>query len=340
MQTFPLATIRLAAILVIGIYYLGTSSTAQETPAANSDPDGQWTLTRTPWGHPDLQGIWDSKTQTPLERPEEYANREFLTAEEVTALEQGTIESKGRDERAEPGSKADVEGAYNNAYSTFYGTKVVGTGRTSLIIDPSDGKIPYTPEAKQAASDERARREATREDANDPEDRLADRCLGFTLPCTSPLCAFSRIVQTLDSVTLYYEVGHWGGNYRTIYLDGRPHSPSHIKQWHGDSRGHWEENTLVVDTTNFSVKGNVSTKLQGATESLHLTERFTRVEENLIMYQATVKDDAAFTKPWTLEMTWQKADEKANLIYESACHEGNYALTSILAGARVLEGVK
>ena len=195
--------------------------------------------------------------------------------------------------------------------------KFVGTGRTSLIIDPTDGKIPYTPEAKEAASVERARRETTREDANDPEDRLSDRCLGFTLPCTSPLCAFSRIVQTSDSVTLYYEVGHWGGTYRTIYLDGRPHPPSHVKQWHGDSTGYWEEETLVVDTTNFNSKGNVSTKLQGATEDLHLTERFTRVDENLIMYQATVEDDAAFTQPWTLEMTWQKADDKANLIYES-----------------------
>jgi hypothetical protein len=266
-----------------------------------------------------------------------------LTQEEVDALERETVEAAGRDERAETGTVADVEGAYNNAFSTFFAAKVVGTGRTSLIVDPADGKIPYTPAAKQLVADLAAKRRATREDADGPEDRPNDRCLGFALPCTSPLCAFSRLVQTPDSLTLYYESGHWGGAYRTIPLDGRPHLPSHIRQWHGDARGKWEGETLVVDTTNFSSMENADrmrTSFGGVSQDMHLVERFTRVQPDLIMYRATIEDPGTFTQPWTIEMTWRQAGSTENLIFESACHEGNYALTSILAGARVLEGAR
>ena len=328
---FP-AAICVLAIAAAGIMLTAAQAAAQADVAA---ADG-YAPTQTPWGHPDLQGIWDSKTQTPLERPAEFADKEFLTAEEVAGLERQTIEAVGRDERAEAGTVADVEGAYNNAFSTFFATQVVETGRTSLIVDPPDGKIPYTADARQRVDAEAARRQATREDADGPEDRPSDRCLGFTLPCTSPLCAFSRMVQTPDSVTLYYEAGHWGGAYRTIPLDGRPHAPAHVRQQHGDSRGRWEGDTLVVDTTNFSKEGG----FQGATEQMQLVERFTRVDDDLLMYHATIEDEATFSQPWTIEMTWRRGDNKQNLIFESACHEGNYALTSILAGARVLEGAR
>ena len=330
-----MATVRLPAAVALGLLLAAPPAAAQvaEGGGGESEPG---TPARTPWGHPDLQGIWDSKTQTPLERPAEHADREFLTDEEVVALEQQTREAVGRDERAEPGSVADVEGAYNNAFSTFYATEVVETGRTSLIVDPPDGQIPYTPAARQRVDAEAARRQATREDADGPEDRPADRCLGFTLPCTSPLCAFSRIVQTPDSVTLYYEAGHWGGAYRTIPLDGRPHVPAHVRQWHGDSRGRWEDDTLVVETTNFSAESG----FQGASRDMRLVERLSRVEPELLMYRATIDDPATFTRPWTVEMTWRRGDNEQNLIFESACHEGNYALTSILAGARVLEGTR
>lgn len=302
-----------------------------------SAPD-DWTPARTPWGDPDLQGIWDSKTQTPLERPAEFADREFLTEDEVEALERRTIEDEGRDQRAETGTVADVEGAYNNAFSTFFATKVVETGRTSLIIDPPDGQIPYTPEARERALARAIARQpdASRTQADGPEDRPADRCLGFAIPCTSPLCAFARLVQTPGTVTLYYEAGHWGGAYRTIPLDGRPHAPAHVRQWLGDSRGRWEGDTLVVETTNFAEQNT----FQGASADMRLEERFSRVSPGLMMYRATIDDPATFTAPWTLEMTWRLTDNKRNLIYESACHEGNYALTSILAGARVLEGAK
>ena len=334
MRQIP-ACIRVLAIAAAAIVLLAAPAAAQSVRADSAAADG-YAPARTPWDHPDLQGIWDSKTQTPLERPAEFADKEFLTAEEVAALERQTIEAVGRDERAEAGTVADVEGAYNNAFSTFYATQVVETGRTSLIVDPPDGRIPYTADARQRVDAEAARRQATREDADGPEDRPADRCLGFTLPCTSPLCAFSRIVQTPDSVTLYYEAGHWGGAYRTIPLDGRAHAPAHVRQWHGDSRGHWEGDTLVVDTTNFS--GNAG--FQGASEQMQLVERFTRVGDGLLMYRATIQDEVTFTQPWTIEMTWRRGDNKQNLIFESACHEGNYALTSILAGARVLEGAR
>lgn len=305
------------------------------TPAAAQDAPP-----RTPWGDPDLQGIWNSKTQTPLERPDQYAGREFLTEEEVAALERQTFENPGRDERAERGTVADVEGAYNNIFSTFFATKVVATGRTSLIVNPSDGKIPYTAEARTRVADDAARRRATRDDATGPEDRPSDRCLGLTLPCTSPLCAFSRIVQSPDVVTLYYEAGHWGGVYRTIALDGRPHLPSHVRQWFGDSLGRWEGDTLVVDTTNFTNRTSSMATFIGANENLHLVERFTLVNPDRILYEATIEEPMTFTQPWTIEMTWARGEDQQNQIFESACHEGNYALTSILAGARAVEGAK
>ena len=299
-------------------------------------PADGWVPARTPWGDPDLEGIWNSKTQTPLERPDRYAEREFLTDEEVATLERQNVENPGRDERAEPGTVADVEGAYNNIFSSFYGATVVDTSRTSLIVDPPDGRIPYTPDAKTRLDDEAATRRANREVADGPEDRPSDRCLGLTLPCTSPLCAFSRIVQTPGVVTLYYEAGHWGGTYRTIPLDGRPHLPSHIRQWFGDSVGQWEGDTLVIDTTNFSDR----TSFQGASKDMRLVERFTRVTPDLIRYRATIEEPTTFTQPWTLEMTWSRPPDEQAMIFESACHEGNYALTSILAGARALEGAR
>lgn len=329
--------VRLFALAAVFFLMTGSVAAGQEVLASSTTVD-DWTPARTPWGAPDLQGIWDSKTQTPLERPDEFADKEFLTEEEVAALEKKTVEAEGRDERAEAGTVADVEGAYNDAFSTFYAAKVVGTGRTSLIVDSPDGKIPYTPEARERAEARATSRQPdrTHTQADGPEDRPSDRCMGFTIPCTSPLCAFARLVQTPDSVALYYEAGHWGGAYRTIPLDGRPHAPSHVRQWLGDSRGHWEGDTLVVETTNFTAQNT----FQGASQDMQLVERFTRVQPDVLMYRATVEDPATFTEPWTIEMTWQLGDNQDNLIYESACHEGNYALTSILAGARVLEGAR
>ena len=297
---------------------------------------------RTPWGDPDLQGIWSSKTQTPLERPAEYEGREFLTDAEVAALEQGARADRGRDVRAESGSLLDVADAYNNIWSSTYGRTVVRTKRTSLIVDPADGRLPaLTPEGQQRVEAEREfRRVYGRVSeigpgglSDNPEDRPQDRCRGMTVPCIGALCAFSRITQSPGWVSMYFESGHRGGAYRHIPLDGRPAPPPHVRQWHGTARGAWEGDALVVHTTNFTDQ----TSFQGSGENLRLTERFTRTAPDLILYRVTVEDPTVFTRPWTFEMTLTLQDNRSNQIFEAACHEGNYAMTNVLAGARVAE---
>ena len=326
-------------------------------PAAGQDGGADsYTAPRTAWGDPDLEGIWSSKTTTPLERPDAYEGREFLTQEEIADLETNAQRASETGsgatllpERAERGTAVDVAGAYNSVFSSR-GTTVVRTGRTSLVIDPPDGKIPYSAEGlEKLAAEMEYRKALMTADLQDhvsmaegPEDRPNDRCLGFTLPCTSMYCAYSRIVQTPGTVTIYYEAGHTGGAYRTIPLDGRPHVPSHIRLWYGDSVGHWEGDTLVVDTTNFtdrrSVEGTSTPPgFRGQGETLHLIERFTRVAPDMIQYHATIENPAMYSSPWTIEMPWMQAAATEAQIFESACHEGNYGLTGILSGARAME---
>ena len=311
-----------------------------------------WTSPRTLWGDPDLQGIWDSKTLTPMERPEKFADREYLTDEEIASLEQAHLDDEGRDVRAELGTEVDVEGAYNNIYSTSLDARYIRTKRSSLIVDPPNGKFPPLTtegEATRAAALRAAGPRVRREDFNvpyavdigrsydNPEDvRVIERCAGVTMPCTGGLCAISRLVQSPESVMIYYEQGHGGGAYRTISLDGRPHFPPHIRQWLGHSIGHWEGDTLVVDTTNFSDRTN----FLGSAEGLHLVERFTRVKPDMIKYEITVEDSAVWTRPWTMELALTGRDNTENLIFESACHEGNYSLTGMLAGARIEEAAR
>ena len=291
---------------------------------------------RTPWGDPDLQGIWGAGyILTPLERPDEYEGREYLTDEEVAALE-GRAAGPGRDRRAEAGTVADVEGAYNDAYSGR-GRRVLHTRRTSLIIDPPDGKIPFTPEGRARREAEVAEFNRIRDRAHHPEDQQDDRCEGITLPLEYGSARISgghsRIVQTPGLVSIYYESGHQGGQYRDIFLDGREPVAPHIRQWFGRSAGRWEGDTLVVEASHFSNR----TTYHGSRDNLRLTERFTRAEPGLLMYQVTVEDPDTFARPWTIEVPLHELDNRTNQIYESACQEGNYALTSILAGERALE---
>ena len=304
-----------------------------------------WAAPRMPWGHPDLQGVWDSKTITPLQRPAKFAGREFLTDEEVVALEKHAADHPGEAERAEAEAEALAQGvppfmedAVGSCLLTFSysGRKVVRTKRTSLIVNPPDGRIPTVkkPAARSSNAPKQppARKPLDNSGPSDhPEDRPAiERCLGVSLPCLGGLCAFSRIVQSPDAVTIYYEQGHGGGAYRTIPLDGRSHVPSNVRLWLGDSVGRWEGDTLVVHTTNFTRQ----TSFRGSRDQLSLLERFTRVGPDLVIYRVTVEDATVFAKPWTLELTLTKASEKANQIFETACHEGNYSLTSSLTGAR------
>ncbi len=339
------------AVVVVGIVLSAPLAGQYASPDA-------WDVPRTPWGAPDLQGIWDSKSTTPMQRPPQFADREFLTDDEIAALEEerARVQSEGpqgRDVRAASGTEADVEGAYNNIFSTGLGTSYSRSMRSSLITDPPDGRMPpLTDEAQARREAQSGAAGAARASASPPpqpavpypvdtgraydhpeELRGMERCLGVTIPCTGGLCGFSRLVQAPGWVGIYYEQGHGGGGYRSIPLDGRSHLPPHIRQWLGDSVGHWEDDTLVVDTTNFTDKTNY----QGAGENLHLVERFTRVGPDLLQYEITVEDPTVWTRPWTMELAPALQDNTENLIFEAACHEGNYSLTGMLTGARMEE---
>ncbi len=287
-----------------------------------------FTPPRTPDGQPDLQGLWTNATITSFERPSEFAGKEFLTKEEAAAYEKRTAQTSNRDQRgATP--EADVGGAYNDFWFDR-GSKVVPTLRTSFVIDPPDGKVPaMTPEAKKAAA---ARAAIASRLPEGPEDMgLPERCIIW--PNAGPPMVPTgynnnyRILQSRNYVAILIEMIH---DVRIIPLDGSPHAPANIRQWMGDSRGHWEGNTLVVDTTNFTNK----THFRGADENLHLIERFTRADPNTILYQFTVDDPTAFTKQWTAEIPLVKTPGP---IYEYACHEGNYSVPNVLRGARVQE---
>ncbi len=339
------AVAALGAIVLIA----GAAVSGQEQAA---EADG-FTGARTSWGDPDLAGIWSpGYTLTPLERPDEFEGREFLTDEEVATLEGAQDASAGRNFRPDAGTVEDVEGAYNDEF-TGRGKDVIRTRRTSLIVDPPNGRIPpRTPEAIERIGAYQPRRAAGAGEietdvripypvdpqsgnyADNPEDRAPDRCMGITVPFVRGTSGtYSRFVQSPESISIYHEDGHRGGGYRTIHLDGRPHLPAHIRQWLGHSIGHWEGETLVVDTTNFSTK----TSFYGASENLHMVERFTRTGPDLVMYEVTIEDPTVWAAPWTVEIPLTEADNQANQIYEAACHEGNYAMVSILAGARNLE---
>lgn len=337
----------LFVVLLVGLMAGCTQSSVTGGSTAN-----QAGSLRTPWGQPDLQGVWSPGYYlTPLQRPDKYGEREFLTDEEIVALEKEQTETKGRDTRLEQGSREDLEGAYNDAFSGR-GDKVIRTKRTSLIIDPKDGKVPpLTAVAKAREDERRARAEATgRLDprfakvgylvpppdggyySDNPEDRVPDRCIGITLPFLKGTSGgFTRIAQAPESVVIYQEDGHVGGAYRMVYVDGRKHQPANVRLWLGDSIGRWEGDTLVVDTTNFTDR----TDFHGSGENLHLTERFTRAGADMIKYDVTAEDSTTWARPWTIELPLTKYDDSQ--IYESACHEGNYAMTTVLAGARARE---
>jgi hypothetical protein len=280
-------------------------------------------------GTRDLSGVWTNATITPLERPTELAGKRFFTPQEAANYEKETNQRNDADTR-ESNPEADV----NHAYIQFWwdrGTKVVSGLRTSLVVDPPDGRIPpLTPAAQKRMAEQLA---YARERSTDgPENRLlSERCLLWPTAGPPMLPSFCnneyQIVQTPDSVAILIEMIH---DVRMIPLDGRPHLPATIRQWMGASRGHWEGNTLVVDTTNFSNK----TRFRGADENLHLTERFTRVHADTILYEFTVDDPTAFSKPRTAQIPMAKTKGP---VFEYACHEGNYAMVDILAGARAAE---
>jgi hypothetical protein len=301
-------------------------------PAASVAQNKAGTVPRTPDGKPDLQGIWSYATITPVERPAEFAGKEFLTEQEAAAYEKRVLQENNRDRRDGTAAE-DVSRAYNDFWWDR-GTKVVSTRRTSLVVDPPDGRIPpLTDEArKRTAARTEERRRSGRGPSDGPEDRpLGERCIIFGSGGVPMLpTAYNnnvQLVQSAEQVALVNEMIH---DARIVPLDGRPPLPKNIRQYRGDSRGHWEGDTLVVVTTNFTDKTN----FRGSSENLKLTERFTRVDEETLLYRFTVEDPSSFPRPWTVEIPMWRNRE---LMYEYACHEGNSSIAGVLSGARAEE---
>lgn len=358
-----IALLRLAGAPVSG--QAPTPTATAGTPATSGTAPAAGPVAKTPWGEPDLQGIWTDVYQTPLQRSPRYAGKELFTDEERAALDaqRSEIELRPRQER---GTERDVAGAYN---AVFMSVRPTGP-RTSLVVDPPDGRIPpTTPELQKQIGAEREYRlallQATTTCKNqepgcrggkygppsarqaeppprystgninrvdNPEDRsLSERCLSAVLP---DFGGFRRIVQSPRSVAIFYDVGQGQGWQRVIPVDGSPHLPGHIRLRFGDSRGRWEGETLVVEVTNFSPKS----EFMGSRENLHLVERWRRIGPDTLEYVVTIDDATTWTKPWTVKQEYTRQNDQANRIYyEPRCHEGNYGMAAVLAGGRVAD---
>lgn len=328
-----------SALLFGGAVVLLSPARAQTPPSAvktRTSSAGAAQTNRAPQGQADLEGVWNIAFLTPLQRDPELGNKQFFTPEEAAAYLKKRSQELDADRRDLP-PDADTALAYNQSWYDR-GTKLGRNMRTSLVIDPPDGRIPpMTPEAKRRFEDAQAHFAA--HPADGPEDRsLGERCLNFSQE-GPPLLPGGynnnyQIVQTPNYVAILAEMGNKA---RIIPLDGRPHLPQNVSQWNGDARGHWEGKTLVVDTTNvrFNDRSHFGVNYDGLTDqNLRVTERFTRTAADTITYQATVNDPTVYTKPWTIEIVMSKTDDP---IFEYACHEGNYGMFGILSGARADE---
>ena len=365
-RLLQLAGVAATIVFVLLVLARVAGQSANTAPAAATE--GAPLLT--PWGEPNLEGIWTVEFQIPLERPAEFKDKPVLTDEERAELDKTRAAMPHFGDRVAPrGTESDVTGAYN---SVFTSQRPSGR-RTSLIIDPPDGRIPpLTPEARQRNNEMRqyqlALLQATDvcknkvrgacEDgaygppsprraeepphymtqainrSDNPEDRgNGERCMSGSLPefAGGFTGVHRRIVQAPGVVTMYYDSGQGQGWHRDIPISTAPHLPLGIRLWWGDSRAYWEGNTLVVDVTNFSPKRD----FQGSRENLHLIERWTRTGPNTLEIVATMEDPTTWTRPWTVSQEFAKQSEFANRIYtEPRCHEGNYGLIGLLAGAR------
>jgi len=336
------------------------SALAAVPVAGQSSPParGATPALRTPDGKANLEGTWDFRTLTPLERPANLGEQTFLTEKEAATIQDQNAAlrarlaapSEVRNEPRAPGGGGRAVGGYNDFWLDF-GSTVVGDRRTSLVVDPPDGRLPaLKPGAlnqvgslwEDLALERPIRVLSAGTRASGPEDRgLAERCLvGFNSGPPMVPSGYNnhmQLFQNADHVVIFNEMVHAA---RVVPLDGRPHLPSSIRQWMGDSRGHWEGDTLIVKTTNFTDKTasfspNVLVAM-GTGTTLNLTERFKRADANTLLYEFTVEDPSTFSKPFTVLVPMRRSDEH---VYEYACHEGNYGLLSILRGARAEEQV-
>jgi hypothetical protein len=330
-QTVSAHTILAAGALVALAVASATAQQASVPAPAAGNRSQAWQAPRTPWGEPDLQGTYSNRTITPFERPANVQGREFFTPDEVATLEKRAQEQSG-DEGRSKGTRGDVERAYNDFWWDR-GTKVTSL-RTSLVVDPPDGRVPQPTDAARARAAEEAKRPAFRGAGASGRgtdtwlDRSTfERCITRGMPGAMTPTAYNnnyRITQSPGFVAV--EIEMLGGT-RVIPTDGRPPVGPAIRQWMGHSVGRWEGNTLVVVTTNFTDK----VLYRGAAENLHLIERFTRVGPNEIDYRATISDPTTFTRPWTIAVPYVVTGEE---MFEYACHEGNYGMVGILSGAR------
>ncbi|MBV9503912.1 MAG: hypothetical protein JO323_02795 [Acidobacteriia bacterium] len=311
------------------------SGTTKKAAAA-----GQWHASRTPDGQPDLQGVWDAASMTPLERPLELGKKEFYSPEEAAAYEKKRAGEQNRDRR-DGSAEADLGRAYNDAWYDR-GAHLASDRRTSRLIDPPDGRFPpMTPEAMKKYKETQAWLAQHADDG--PETRpLPDRCLVFSQSGPPFLPGnynnLYQIVQTPGEVVVLSEMGHQA---RTIPLTNGKASPASLpesfRQWAGVSVGHWEGETLVIETTHFRTgpQSRFGVQYDGMTdENLRVTERLTRTGPHTLTYRATVVDPSVYTRPWTVEFPMERTE---NAVYEYACHEGNYGLAGILSGARAQE---
>jgi hypothetical protein len=284
--------------------------------------------------HPDFEGLWNSATVTPLERPKELRDKPFFTPEEAEQWER-QVAKRNEEPPPEAAAKRTGTGTYNTFYREF-GTRTVKTLRTSIITDPPDGRIPaLTP----AAAEVKRRRLERMKRGENPEDLgLQDQCVAFST-AGPPMLPYSynsnyQIVQTSDAVVIHAEMIH---DTRIVHLDGRPHLSPSIRLPMGDSIGRWDGKTLVVDTTNFDDGGGFYGDAGGNfgwDRNVHMIERLSHFDENTLLYQFEIHNPSAFTQPWKGELTMTRSTGR---IYEFACHEGNYALTNMLRGYRAVE---
>src|SRR2546426_3596968 len=310
----------------------GQAPTAAKTTAAARTTTKAYTPPKTPWGDPDLQGIWNDATSTPLQRPARLGEKGILAEEEADQFAEELAENLNRDRR-DGGPEVDVARAYNEHWMDARRLEASKDRRSSLIVDPPDGRlppaVPPTPEVAKLRAERAAAgaRFQAGMPADPEETSLAFRCITRTdAPPYGPGIYNNdfHIVQSPGYVVIAPEMIH---SARIIPMDGRPHIGKNLKLWLGDTRGHWEGNTLVVETDNYRPD-------TGARFTTHLTERFTRVSADRIDYEYTVNDPTQFTKPWTAMVPWNKADGQ---VFEYACHEGNYDMVHLLGGGRARE---
>ena len=325
------------ALTLIAVACMGLASSAQGPPRGATAP-GSYTAPRNAFGQPDLEGVWTNDSITPLQRPAAWADKTTLTAAEVEQLRQATrkLEESGDalfgDELVLDVLEGKAQSASHDTqtgnYNAFWLPGRAIDSRTSLVIDPPNGRIPA--ETNEA----RARRAAVAEErrlhpADAPENRgLSERCITFGVPrFQAAYSSVYQIVQSPTAVVFAMETIH---DARVIPVDGRAHLPAGMPQWLGDSRGRWDGDTLVVEAKGFSPKSNA----MGASSGLHLVERFTRVADDILQYDATLSDPTTWTRSWTARILFQRTEEP---LLEYACHEGNVGMAGILAGARKQE---